>query len=133
MGRAQDALSLAEAIMRSATFRNIALGTLALAAAYHLGARTATGQSGPVVETAGIFGPQGNGVLAVSGRVVYKGDLNGQSGAALPPIPGSSRVVAVSWALFDTWLALLEDGDYYQCNREGTTWTRIGNVFSGPT
>ena len=53
--------------MRSATFRNIALGILALAAAYHLGARSAGAQA-PANSVVGIAGQGGgiHGFLAIT-------------------------------------------------------------------
>ena len=71
--------------MRSATFRNIALGILALAAAYHLGARSATAQ-------AGTKGVSGFAVSAWSDRyglymVTPNGDVYVRRLDALAPTP----------------------------------------------
>jgi len=64
--------------MRSATFRNIALGILALAAAYHLGAQTATAQApgNPIV------GAIASGASAPGLVVLANGDIYGTQNIA---------------------------------------------------
>lgn len=74
--------------MRSVAFRNVALGALALVAAYELGARTARGQVGQQFEGANAW----IGSVAVN-RVVYSG-AGGHPLALGPPVPGQAPILA---------------------------------------
>jgi len=75
-----------EAVVRSATLRNIALAILALAANYHLGARTATARApgNPVVALA--FNPSepGSGV-GYFHAVTQNGDVYSSAGSRTSP------------------------------------------------
>jgi hypothetical protein len=52
--------------MRSSTFRNVTLGILALAAAYHLGARSAVAQASDNPVVAGFDSPASGYVVALT-------------------------------------------------------------------
>jgi hypothetical protein len=75
--------------MRSRTFLNVSLGILALALAYHCGARTATAQAGSAVATFSVAGTQGQyHYLMTPNGDVYLHIISGPAGAysSSPPI-----------------------------------------------
>ncbi len=111
--------------MRAKSFFYLCTGLFLIAFGYHLGARTATAQSDAVI---GTVEWQFNTVDLVVDRVAYRarGGQPVQPLGALPPIPGSSAVIAFS---FDT--ALLANGDVYDWT--GSNWRYDGNVVGGPT
>jgi len=101
-------------------FFDACVGVFLLVGACSLGVNAASGQSGLLVEVGDAYGAHASELLAAGGRAIYRGNLDGASKPFFSPVPGTSRIVAVSSALFGTWLVLLEDGDCYQCNGEGT-------------
>jgi hypothetical protein len=85
--------------MRSTTFRNVAIGILALAAAYHLGARSAVAQApgNPVVDADNGFAFTSNGDVYWStdggnGSWTYHGNVfSGQPTPATPATLGTVK------------------------------------------
>lgn len=119
--------------MRARSFFYASLGVLALVIAFHLGARSATAQSSVAVGAIGCSpGNVEPTVALVMNRVVYRGKMSGTIGAGfqlLPPIPGTSPVVALDASC--TGFALLENGDVWAGG--GPSWSYVGNVLGGPT
>ena len=118
--------------MRSTTFRNVALGILAIVAAYQLGAQSAMGQTGGI-ECA----YSASNVVAVIDHQLYAWVPEGNDpvhGLILPvgaPIPGSAPAIACS-----EHVIVLADGSIYQA--VGTTfattqWVLVNQFPSGVT
>jgi hypothetical protein len=84
--------------MRSATFRNIALGILALAASYHLGARSAGAQAGSMVSGLTVHdrydGGPGPGIYVLTPNGDLYFNALGQTGFST-----QTRLVGNFWSL----------------------------------
>jgi hypothetical protein len=107
----------------------ICAGMFLLALSYHLGANTATAQSGQIDGGCVVLSGLGNGWRAsgVVGRDFYTMMDNGSSTTLSPAIPGSQPIV-------DTdpmgRAVLLGDGEVLKYT--GSGWVAIGSIFSGP-
>jgi hypothetical protein len=114
-------------------FFYVCAGLLMLAIAYHLGATSATAQASAVIGGIGCSpGSLTPNISLVVNRVVYRGTGNQyafQMLPPLPPIPGTSPVVALDASCCG--FALLENGDVWAGG--GPTWSYVGNVLSGAT
>ena len=111
--------------MRSATFRNIAIGTLALAAAYHLGASSSQAQSGSV--PAFHIASNGNPFVSCPNGDVWRDILGGSweyMGNALSGRPG--RTIIGMTGAGSYFLVLLDDGELL-ANNGALTWTPAGS------
>lgn len=122
--------------MLAKRFFYVSAGILCLALAYHLGATSATAQgtsSGIVADIGCAPGSPEPGMSLVLNRVVYSATLSGTYGfqvrAPLPPIPGTSPVVAIDASC--TGLGMLANGDVWAGG--GPSWSYVGNVTGGPT
>ena len=66
--------------MRSRTFLHVSLGILALAAAYHLGARSATAQAGTQVLGFAVTESGGNAYVITTSGEVFSRSMNSVGG-----------------------------------------------------
>jgi hypothetical protein len=117
-------------------FMYVCAGIFLLMVAYNLGARSAIAQSGGqnVIGAAGCSpGSIEPNMALVVDRTVYRATLNGlnqfQIQPALPPIPGSARVVGFDASC--SGFAVLENGDVWAGG--GPSWRYVGNLLGGPT
>jgi len=117
--------------MRSRTFLHVSLGILALAAAYHLGARSATAQSPSGIEVADI--QENENTAAVISRQLWY-----WHGVANPPalvtsavIPGSAAVIACSANGSQGWV-LLANGEEWKSSDGSWALVAIWPVGSTP-
>jgi hypothetical protein len=136
-------LQLSEAVMHKAkAFLFVSAGIFLLALAYHLGARSVGAQS--TVIDLGEVGQEGSAgpyfAVAVAGRTPYfaqQGTVPGSMspGQPLPPIPGTSPVLAISaTARGDVpVISMMANGDVYEFNSDQGAWYLAGNVLGGPT
>ena len=117
-------------MQRAKAFLYVCVGIFLLALAYHLGAASATAQSG----TIDAAGTEGSDFNAVVGRVLYTSDGDGGTRVARPPIPGSDPVIAVNGAPNGN-TAMLANGDCYRFIVSGSPngWLYQGNVFGTAT
>lgn len=90
--------------------------------------------SGGSVEVGGIDGEY-YFITGVSGRSVTVGRIDPIPGPlrnlwVLPPVPGTSRIVAVNYCHnYYSYVVLLENGDCY--GSAGGEWTLTGNLLKG--
>ena len=103
---------------------------LMLAFAYHLGATSATAQSGVVVEGASIESFQPNTFPRATACVDRLFRWMGENGALQVysvPVPGSQRIVATD----PYGTVMLENGDWLKPGGGG--WVLVGNLVGAPT
>lgn len=114
--------------MRSRTFLHVSLGILALAAAYHLGARSAGAQIGLAIEGANVD----DGTLSVAvNRLIYRVASSGDIGQlTFQPVPGSSPIITTAGRT-ETW-AMTADGKAYFWT-QGEWVLRADFATLGPT
>jgi hypothetical protein len=119
--------------MKSSTFRNLAVGALALTAAYLAGASSTHAQTGSIFDCAGGSWVNGSPEFeAVVGRFAYTWPGGGNANQATAtldctaPIPGSAPVIACT-----THYVLLGDDTVYQT--DGAHWTLVGGFPFGAT
>jgi hypothetical protein len=105
---------------------------LMLAAAYHLGASSATAQArsasalSGTITAPGLFKSVGDHYTAVIGRTFY------ESGSPLPvPIPETVDAIATGFGGTNADEVMLANGNVYSWN--GSGWTYHGNVVGGVT
>jgi hypothetical protein len=112
--------------MNARKFFYVAAGLFLLALTYHLGATTATAQSGSVIEAAAI--ENGYSASAVIGRQVYAISRS-EPLRLLPtsPIPGASSVVACS----GSGMVVLVNGEVWVWYT--SEWVLVGTFPGGPT
>lgn len=109
---------------RSAAFRNVALGILALALAYSVGRASPLSVS-PGAGT--VYYAGGNYFAAVVGRTLY---VNGAPHGG--PIPGTAAAVAIGPGVGYEPLVMLADGDVWFSFNGG--WQYQGNALgAAPT
>ena len=119
--------------MRAKSFFYVAAGLFLLALGYNVGATSARAQTSAVIGAMGCSpGSLTPNMSLLMGRVVYRGYGN-QFGfqvlPPLPPIPGTSPVVALDASCCG--FAMLENGDVWAGG--GPSWVYVGNVIGGPT
>jgi len=111
-------------------FFYVSLGILALAAAFHLGARSVVAQSCQLdVAEVGSDGTA-SGVI---GRTFYYTTWEGESFALPAPIPGTARVIAIQQGGGSGLqpMVVLEDGEVLRWPGEGD-WVHQGNLCPPP-
>ncbi|HEY2955524.1 MAG TPA: hypothetical protein VGK89_09800 [Candidatus Eisenbacteria bacterium] len=111
-------------------FLFVCAGIFLLAAAYHLGAMSATAQvaTGEAGNIEGLDGGVIRYTCAV-GRTFYT-DL----GTPAPvPVPGSARIIATGVGGAHGYHAMLENGDVYWWNSDVPTWQYLGNMLGPAT
>jgi hypothetical protein len=126
--------------MRSRSFLHVSLGILALAAAYHLGARSATAQAGdPVVDLGDGVNNTPYYLSAVTADGDFYGSVNGTQwvfqGQVFSGGTQTNKVAALHGPINNTpYFASIvtENGDVYG-SVSGAQWVPLGNVLSGPT
>ncbi len=113
-------------------FFYVCAGLLFLALAYHVEAKRATAQEGGLIQVGEVSYFYGSLVGVVQGRTIYTARVPNDPGPllveALPPLPGTSPIVAVNGI---TQAALLENRDVYV--RENNDWVLKGNMLGGAT
>jgi len=111
--------------MRSTTFRNIALGILALAAAYDLGAQSARAQVGPFFRVLNASNP----LTVESGGQVFYLDKSGppiwRQPSSVPPVPAGSLLAG------DPGTYVAQDGAAW-FPISGDAWQSLPLPGSGP-
>jgi hypothetical protein len=118
-----------EAVMRARSFLHVSIGILALAAAYHLGARSAGAQAGYGIEAAASYDVPGFAYepkLAVINRIVWELGGSGPRQAVPEPIPGTARAIAVG-----VRGVVLENGEVW--SHDSGAWQLQGVFPVGPT
>ena len=116
--------------MLAKRFFYVCAGILCLALAYHLGAVSATAQSGASVEGASIESFQLNAfprATACVNRLWRWMEENGAPRVNLVPVPGTERIVATD----PYGSVMLENGDWLQF--DGSSWVLVGNLVGAPT
>ena len=111
-------------------FFYVCAGVLLLALSYHVGARSATAQSGVLIEGASIESFQLNSFPRATACVNRFFHWMGENGAlqTLPtPVPGTQRIVATD----PYGTVMLENGDWLKF--DGNAWVLVGNLVGGPT
>jgi hypothetical protein len=114
-------------------FFYVCAGLLCLALSYHLGARNATAQGG-LLEVGAVddVGDE-TYITGAAGRTVYWFDANNNrtEGQALPPVPGTSPVLATGATGNHV---VLENGDIYSRDFGAPSgWVFRGNLVGSPT
>ena len=111
-------------------FFYVCCGLLMLTIAYHLGASSATAQSGEV-QLGSIDYGSGNHYSVVVGRTLYRLS-SGSTAEPSPsvPIPGSSPVIAVNGIGLG---AMLANGDVYEYDGSSQAWLLKGNMLGQST
>jgi len=117
----------------SKRFMQMSLALLAVALAYHVGAKGAGAQIGVVVSGGHVQLSDGYAITGVVGRTPYVLDYGNQQGTQLPSqVPGTSPVVSTLGSRDgNQFWALLENGDFWYFNFG--TWERRGNLVGLPT
>jgi len=114
-------------MQKAKAFFYVCAGLFLLALGYHLGANNVLAQS-PEQSLVGHVDSKASKFEIVVDRVAYRAvdGLPVQLTGSLPPIPGSSPVLA-----FGNDNALLASGDVYDWT--GSAWRYKGNLIGGPT
>ena len=111
-------------------FFYVCAGVFLLALSYHLGAKSATAQSGVLIEGASIESFQLNSFPRATACVNRFFHWMGENGVlqTLPtPVPGTQRIVATD--PYET--VMLENGDWLKF--DGNAWVLVGNLAGAPT
>jgi hypothetical protein len=114
---------------RAKAFFFACAGIFLLALAYHLGAQSATAQSGDSIEGASCAG---GSYTACINRVVWLVDGTGLHCIATP-VPGTSSVLSTAGGgsgAVTSALVILSNGDCYWWPSNGTAWVLYGS-FAG--
>ena len=106
-------------------FFYVCAGLLCLALAYHLGARSATGQTTAVIEGVSV---SNDGLSAAVNGSYIKFDANTGAVYVSYPLPVTGHVLEASWST-----VVYENGDVYVYQGSPGAWVLKGNLARGPT
>jgi hypothetical protein len=110
-------------------FMYVCIGLLALAAAFQIGARSASAQLSGTITAAGFSYCGGNCAFAIVNRHIY-GTMNP---ITTDPVPGTDPVIAVGAGAQGGAQIMLANGDVYFTEQGFHTWTFLENVLGGAT